>query len=254
MAHPLVLMWHGFGRRTSEQDPYNLFVDEDAFARQLAHLRSRGSTFLDLDGFLEGLRSRQWPRRSVLVTIDDAYTSTLDVAAPRLRDAGIPALLFVPSARLGRTSDWMPEMSHETLLSASQLANLPAYGIEVGVHGLDHTLLPGLAPDELRRHVEDAREQLAHVLGVRPRCFAYPEGKHDAAARDAVRDAGYDVAFSVHEAGGRWAVPRIDVNGSDTERTFALKCTRWWPVAARVAAATPRLRRLAHRIIGSARR
>jgi peptidoglycan/xylan/chitin deacetylase (PgdA/CDA1 family) len=256
---PRVWLYHAFDRRDPAQDPHNLFVDPDVFDRQLQHLRDSGWTALDLDGWLTWLRGGSAPRRSYLLTIDDGYVSTLEHAAPLLARHGIPAVLFVPPARLGSTSGWMPLMPDEPLLAPDRLRELASYGIEVGAHGLDHTLMQQLEPTELRRHTVEAADAVADMTGRRPRSFAYPEGVHDAAAVQAVRTAGYDTAFSVSGRsvdGSRdraFAVRRYDVNATDTDRTFRLKATPWWPAATFVAERTPRLRAQVHRLLGSAR-
>lgn len=219
-----VLAYHGFGPRTGEQDPHALFVDTPDLETQLRVL-ARWTRPLDLDAYITGLHDGgRWPRRSVLVTIDDGYRSTLEVAAPLLASAGIPSVLFVSPARLGATSAWMEEMPTEPLLDADELGELGRYGMEVGVHGLDHTLLPGLPERELVRQVEQARDALADLVGYRPRAFAYPEGRWDPAAAHAVAVAGYDAAFAVeHGAPGPHTIPRRPVTGLDRLPTFLLK-------------------------------
>jgi peptidoglycan/xylan/chitin deacetylase (PgdA/CDA1 family) len=241
-----VLMYHGFGRRPPDADPYNLFVSAEDFERQVRFL-ARFFQPLDLTSFLRGLRTGRWPARSVLVTIDDGYVSTLEFAAPLLARYSVPAVAFLCPGRLGGRSSWIREMPEEPLLTAPQVRELPRFGIEVGAHGLDHTLLAGLDRGDLRAQVHGAAEALADLLGTRPRAFSYPEGEFDDAAVQAVRDAGYEVAFSVHMDGGRFAVPRRDVNARDAFTTFAVKLMpgfswversvrhrRLWRVAARL--------------------
>lgn len=177
-----------------------------------------------LDAYLAAIGRRQRPTRSVLVTIDDGYRSTLEVAAPLLARYGVPAVLFLPPARLGGSSEWMPEMPSEPLMDESEARAIQDHGVELGVHGLDHTLLPGLPPDELRQQVSDARRQLADITGRVPRAFAYPEGAFDGAAVRAVQEAGYDAAFSVHATGfGRFTIPRRPVTTRDSATTFVVK-------------------------------
>lgn len=241
---PLVLLYHGFGSRPPADDPHNLFVPLADLDRQL-RLLSRLFRPLDLDGYLAGLDSRRWPRRSVLVTIDDGYRSTLTHAAPLFARHRVPAVLFVPPARLGGSSGWMPEMPQEELLLPEEVADLRCRGIEVGVHGMDHTLLSGLTSDELVRQVSEARVALADLVGTLPRAFAYPGGVFDAATVRAVEREGYDIAFSVEAGGhGRLSVSRRAVNARDAPLTFAVKLfpgfDRFWAATAR----RPRLRRL----------
>jgi len=247
-------MYHGFGNRTPAQDPHNLFVREDALRQQLSSLAARGWTALDLDGYLAGLERGRWPARSYLLTIDDGYPSTIELAAPVLRRRGVPAVLFIPPGRLGGTSAWMPEMPAEPIMNADLLREASAYGIEVGVHGWDHADMVGMDSAELGRHVVDSRTELADLLGTTPRSFAYPRGVYDAAAHAAVRDAGYAVSFAVHDGAGRWAVTRTDVNSLDTERSFALKLSPLWPAAYGLARRLPAVRRTAHRLVGFTRR
>lgn len=259
MSAPRVWMYHAFGVRTAAQDPENLFVPEPSLREQLQTLLRGGATPLTLDGWLAALDGRPAPRRSFLVTIDDGYVSTLELAAPVLASLGVPAVLFVPPARLGGTSAWMPQMPDEPLLAGDRLRELPAHGIEVGVHGWDHALMRDMDDVALQRNTVQAGEAVADLVGTRPRSFAYPGGVHDTAAVTAVREAGYATAFSVSGNGvdggrdARWAVPRVDVNATDTGRTFRVKASPLWPLASRAASRAPGLRAAAHRVLGSAR-
>ena len=253
MSRPLVLMYHGFGERDDATDPYRVFVPVQAFADQLDLLVRRGVHFLDLDGYLAGLATGSWPARSALVTIDDGYVSTLSEAAPLLAARRIPAVLFALAGRLDGRSDWMPQMPDEPLLGADGLRELAGDGIGTEVHGWDHAQLPGLAPDELHRQVTAARDAFADLLGRPPVAFAYASGAHDAAARAAVQAAGYTCAFAVHDASGRFALQRVDVNPTDTTTSFRMKSSPWWPLAYRTAGRLGPLRRGLHGLVGSAR-
>lgn len=250
---PLVLAYHGFGVRSTADDPYNMFVPLDTFADQLDHLLDDGWTPLDLDSYISSLESWPTPRRSFLITIDDGYLSTLD-AGELLAARGLRALVFVPAGLVGGSSaTWVPDMPTEPLLDPDGLRAAVALGFDIGVHGWDHASLVGMSPGDLRRNTVDAKDALDELLGTRPRSFAYPGGDFDDAAASAVEDAGYAVAFSVHRSDGRFAVPRIDVNATDTPRTFAMKCSRWWPAARAMGRQLPTVRRRIHTLVGSAR-
>lgn len=260
VSAPRVWLYHAFGHRTAEEDPHNMFVPVESFDRQLGHLLASGWTPLDLDGWLAHLAAPRRLPRSFLVTMDDGYVSVLEDAAPVLARHGVPAVLFALAERLGGTSDWMPEMPAEPLLTAAQLRELARYGVEVGVHGGDHTLLRGCPPAELARQTRGAADRLEEVLGYRPRAFAYPWGVHDRAAVRAVADAGFLAGFSISgrcvDGGGadrRHAAARWDVNSTDTDLSFRLKASSWWPLAAAAAARAPRVRSAVHRLVGSAR-
>jgi peptidoglycan/xylan/chitin deacetylase (PgdA/CDA1 family) len=238
LRRPVVLMYHGFAAARRAEDRENLLVPVDALQDQLAHLRRRGFRALDLDGYLAALDRRARPGRCFLFTADDGYRSFATMAVPLLAAAGVPSVLFVPPAVLGGTSSWVPEIADEPLLDPGELRALTGEGVEVGVHGLDHTCLAGLDDAELTRQTRDAREQVADMTGRLPRAFAYPFGAFDRRARQAVASAGFELAFSVFDDAGRYAISRVDVNASDNLPSFRLKLVpgyrRWWRLSNRL--------------------
>lgn len=251
---PLVLMYHGIADVPADADPHNLFVPPHAFRAQLETLRSAGFEPLDLDGYLAA-RSCPTPTagRQVLLTFDDGYVSMRSHAAPLLQQYGFPALCFISAGLLGDRAHGHPDPAFD-LMDADEVRTLPAHGIEVGVHGWDHLSMTALPPDALSKNTEDARTVLSGLVGSRPAAFAYPYGEHDSFARAAVQDAGYDVGFATHDGAGPMALPRVDVNSTDTSRSFSLKLQRWYPFARRALGTVGPVRGLAHRLVGSADR
>lgn len=245
LAAPPVLMYHFFGEPRSGHDPDAQFVGERSFREQLVRLLDSGWRPLDLDGYLSWWASGAASgRRAFLVTIDDAHRSVVDIAAPVLAELGVPSVLFVPSALIDGTVSWSDDYLHEPIASAAELRDLAAAGMELGVHGYDHTRMVAMTDGELRVHAHDARVELERLVGVRARAFAYPYGTHDAAARRAVADAGYEVAFAVareHGALGRW---RICVDGDDGLRTFRFKLTPAYAALSLAAGRTWQVRHL----------
>ncbi|MCX5054442.1 MULTISPECIES: polysaccharide deacetylase family protein [unclassified Streptomyces] len=249
-VRPLVLMYHGVGTRTARRDPFCLFVPPDTLHRQLRGLLDRGWTPLTLGRYLRG----DFPARSVLVTFDDGYRALLDEGVPVLRGLGFPATAFVLGGMLGATSTWMADMPDEPLLDADGVRALADAGLDVECHGWDHTDLVNADAATLTRQLGRAAAVLADITGRRARAFAYPYGAHDADARRAVAEAGFSLAFSVHDGAGRYAVPRVDINATETDATFRLKTWRGYPTARRMSGAVPSLRPALHALIGHAHR
>lgn len=216
-------MYHGFGERTPAQDPERLFTSGPALRAQLTRLLAQGYQPLSPDGFLHGLRSGRWPRRSFLVTIDDGYVSTLDVAAPLLAGMGVPAILFALPGRVGGRSEWAAGMPDEPLLDTDGLRALPGFGVTVSCHGWDHRRMVDLDDTELRVQTTQAQEDLADLTGIVPSLFAYPFGEHDQAARRAVATAGFEAAFAVYHALDRFTLPRVSVDRGDSMFAFRVK-------------------------------
>jgi peptidoglycan/xylan/chitin deacetylase (PgdA/CDA1 family) len=243
-------MYHGIGWRSAGSDPHNLFVLAEDLHQQLSSLLARGWQPVDLQAYLTGRASG----RSFLVTFDDGYRSVLDLALPILTQLGVPAVCFVVADHVGGHSSWMPEMPDEPLLDAAGLRSLSAGGVEIGGHGWNHTAMAALDGAALRRDTVDTAAVLAEIIGRPPRAFAYPYGAHDAAAREAVAVAGYQVSFATYHAAGPMAVPRVDVNARDTPRSFRLKTTRIYPWVRRTLGVAPKARSTLHEWVGKAAR
>lgn len=246
---PTVLLYHGFGERPADVDVHDLFLPLPSLQKQLRVL-SRWCRPLDLTSYLAGYATGRWPRRSVLVTIDDGFRSTLTEAAPWFARYQVPAVVFVPGGCIGGTSTWLPESPDEPILDAEELRQLHQQGIEIGVHGFDHSNLIGMAPDQLARNVVLARELLADVLGVDPTAYAYPYGAFDEKAVAALDVAGYAVGFAVDQGRAPFTIRRTVVNSYDSIAIVLIKALPLWELAATMLASTPRVRRAAARLAG----
>jgi peptidoglycan/xylan/chitin deacetylase (PgdA/CDA1 family) len=234
-------MYHFFGNAPGA-DPEKLFVGARAIAAQLDYLQRRGWHALTLDEFLAALDGRRAPRRSYLLTIDDGHESVARIAAPMLAAVGIPSVLFVCPALLGGRAEWSAAYAGERLADAHELKELPGLGMELGVHGWDHTRMAGLDEAALHAHTVAARAELEAATGVRARSFAYPYGTHVAATRRAVAAAGYDVAFAVAREHGRFAVDRVFVRSTDSLLQFRFKLSWGYRLLSRAAGRAWKLR------------
>lgn len=240
-------MYHFFGTAPASGDPDHLFVSESMLTAQLDTLRHGGWQPLSLDqylGWLDG--AAPLARRSYLVTIDDAHESVVRIAAPLLAARQIPSVLFVPSGMVGTTIAWgAPEYRQERIATPEALRSLAGTGMELGVHGYDHTRMVEMDSAVLHRHVMHARDELIALTGIRPRAFAYPYGTHDETSRQALSQAGYQVGFAVAREQGRFAKWRIAVDGDDSLGAFRFKLTEAYGLASLAAGRVPRLR---HRV------
>ncbi|HWJ11515.1 MAG TPA: polysaccharide deacetylase family protein [Nocardioides sp.] len=244
-------MYHGVDRVAPDADPHGLFVTPENFRAQVEWMLEAGFVPISEDDYLAARAGRRaLPRRAVLITFDDGYAGLANHAAPTLRSLGLPSVLYVPVGLLGGRTTWLPDGHRHALLSATDLRDLHAGGMAIGSHGCDHADLTTVTEGDLRRQTADTRAVLAGILGDRVRTFAFPYGYHDARAREAVRDAGYDAAFAVHDPAGRFAIQRVDINATDTLRTFRIKLHGLYPAVRRSSRHAPRLRRLAHDIVG----
>lgn len=251
---PLVLMYHGVDRVPPARDPYGMFVTPVAFRDQVEQLLESGFVPVTEQAYLAGLRGAELPRKPVLITLDDGYVGVAEHAAPILASFGLPSVLYVPVGLVGGCSDWLEPRHRHPLMTLGELRDVLPLGMSVGAHGLDHSDLTTLSNAELLRHTVETRQVLGALLGEEVRSFAFPYGTHDARTRAAVRAAGYEAAFAVHDPAGDFGIRRVDVNALDTMRTFRLKLRRFYPAARHASDRFPAVRRAAHDLLGRAPR
>src|SRR3989344_4131070 len=90
-----------------------------------------------------------------------------------------------------------------------------------------------LSDSKLIDEISESKKILENKLGVPVRYFAYPKGMYGTRIREAVRDAGYDLGFSmdngyVVEGIDRFAIPRVGVDGTHRLNQFKVI---YFPVA-----------------------
>ena len=219
---PMILMYHGVAEVAD--DPNLLCVTPGRFAEQMAWMSRRGLRGVSVGTLVDAMRAGR-ARGLVGITFDDGYVSVLEAALPVLLRHDFTATMFIISDRLGGTNEW-DEGPSWPLMSAGQVGELAAAGMEIGSHSASHPRLEGAGAEQLEAEVGGSRKELGALLGAPVRGFAYPYGSMDAAAREAVIAAGYEYACAVQTplaALGRAALPRIYVGQQDTAGRMAVK-------------------------------
>jgi peptidoglycan/xylan/chitin deacetylase (PgdA/CDA1 family) len=219
---PMILMYHGVADEA--EDPNHLCVAPSRFAEQMTWLKRRGLRGVGIGTLVDAMRAGR-ARGLVGITFDDGYVNVLEAAVPELRRHGFTASMYIISDRLGGSNEW-DEGPRWPLMSASQVGELAAAGMEIGSHGATHVRLAGLGAGHLDAEVAGSRASLGELTGAPIRGFAYPYGSMDAAARSAVRNAGYDYACAVQTPMselGLMALPRVYIGQSDDARRMAVK-------------------------------
>jgi peptidoglycan/xylan/chitin deacetylase (PgdA/CDA1 family) len=223
----LVLCYHA----VSDTWPADLALSAAQLGRQLEYLTGRGyrgSTFSD------AVAAPPHPR-TLVVTFDDAYSSTLTRAKPVLDRLGLPGTVFVPTAFPGTRApltwpgidQWLggPHEAELEPLGWPELASLRDAGWEVGSHTVSHPHLTQLDDDALARELAESRAACTEHLGP-CRSIAYPYGDVDQRVVSATRAVGYEAAAALpahlHRVSPlRW--PRVGAYSIDTPRRFRIK-------------------------------
>jgi peptidoglycan/xylan/chitin deacetylase (PgdA/CDA1 family) len=228
-----ILCYHRFGPRASQ-----LTVTPAAFEAQMAYLAKHGYTVLPLSrlpGILEG--SEPVPRKAVVVTIDDGYRSTYDIAYPVLRKYRIPATVFLYTDFVGAGD----------ALTWAQMREMAASGlVDIQPHSKTHANLTLRLPDESEARYRDRtrREVEAPVDAIRAHlptpifAYAFPYGDVNDVVVGELRNKGVKLGVTVTPGGNAFFAPpymlkRTMIFGGDDLDEFRAKLVTALPVGRR---------------------
>ena len=155
--------------------------------------------------------------RPVRTTFDDAFRSAPSVF-PALEQLVVPIQIFVCTsyARTGAPlalaelagddPQQLATMGWDALLEHADR------GVAIGSHAVTHPHLTTLSGDELRRELNESKEEIEDRLGRPCDDLAYPYGEHDARVRAAARAAGYLRGYALRGSkSDPYAAPRLDL-------------------------------------------
>lgn len=221
-----VLTYHRFGHAI--RDPW--CVAPDAFAEQMRWLSARGLA-VSLDDVMRFARGDlRLPRGSVLVTIDDGFSSVLSVAAPILRKHGIPAVAFITTSVVGDPQ--VDRGTGEAFLTWDQIAALSAAGLTIGSHGHSHRSMAKLDTREVQDEGLRSKQLIEAHIGKEVTSFAYPfgmRGDESPATARILAECGYGSVFvsqhgTVQLGANTLRLPRIKVESGEPLWMFKLQC------------------------------
>jgi peptidoglycan/xylan/chitin deacetylase (PgdA/CDA1 family) len=226
----LVLAYHA----VSSTWPSSLAIPEKILAAQLAFLHRRDFTGLTFAEAERRIVAGTLPRRSVVITFDDGYHSTLR-AKPILERFGFPATVFVVTTFVesGELMRWFgvekwissPHAAEMKPLRWADLEGLVDAGWEVGSHAHTHAYLPVAPEDVLQHELAWSREVIGSRLG-RCETLAYPYGRTDARVAQAAESCGYLAACalgSVHWGAGPYRRARLELMAADRGTRLRVK-------------------------------
>jgi peptidoglycan/xylan/chitin deacetylase (PgdA/CDA1 family) len=192
-----VLVYHQFAEKSTNR----MTVSREAFEAQMQLLKTKGYHVITLEqlvGFVDF--SGQLPEKAVVITIDDGWRSTYDIAFPILKKYGYPATLFVYTQLITggiKTLSW------------DQVREMSAQGLDVECHTVSHrnlALPQGLETADqyfttIAREITDSARIIEQKLGKRPTILAYPYGDTNGLVITLLKQKGYQAALTVEREG-----------------------------------------------------
>ncbi len=181
------------------------FLEESAFEAQIAEVQ-RHAELITLDRltrFFQSPVNRQEEstqpdtRPSTLITFDDGWRGTLDLAVPVLRKYSAEATVFITTGLLDSPG----------FLRGTELHELPPQ-LKVGSHCKTHGFLNEMSDNQIREELRLSKEELEQLTGKPVNTVAIPNGAVDARVRKIALELGYELVFTSDvQLNSRWTGP-----------------------------------------------
>ena len=228
-----ILCYHRFGPNRSA-----MTITAPAFEAQMEYLARNGYRVIpmrELARFLEG--KEPLPKKTVVITIDDGYRATYQIAYPILKKYGFPATVYLYSdfAGAGDAMTWpqMQEMVRSGL-------------VEIQPHSKTHSNLTIKLPGEtdakyaerIRREIEAPVAAINERLSLASFSYAYPYGDMNDMVSDLLARQGVRLGVTVTPGGNGFFAPphmvrRTMIYGTEDLDAFKSKLATFVRTASR---------------------
>lgn len=214
-----VLSYHHF----SPDRPDKLTVTRSTFEEQMKFLKDRGYRVITLNQLFDFLDFKsQIPKKSIVITIDDGWRSTYDIAFPILKQYGYPATLFIYTDLI---------VGSEKTLSWDLIQEMANNGMDIQCHTKSHRNLTTTEQKESYKHYFEAIEKEISVcktivkkkVNRDVKYLAYPYGDTNPLVNELLKKEGYRGAFTVKRGGNPFFLHNYRINRSMIYGNFDLK-------------------------------
>lgn len=195
-----VLMYHRIVKKKRKgRNKYSVTIDD--FRNQLKILEILNFTpitFLDYKLYME--EKLTLPKKPIILTFDDGYLDTFELAIPALLEFDMRAVIFVMGDRILKRANWDKdeEMTGSKLMTNDQILTASSLGFEIGAHSMNHQNLTKLSEIELREEIMDSMKSIESILGKRIQSFAYPYGSTDERIIRITEECGFTFGCGVY--------------------------------------------------------
>lgn len=209
-----VLLYHDF---TTSLPRSGMVVNIDKFREHMQALKDAKLPVISMSDYLAWRRGEApIPDECVLITIDDGWKATYDLAMPVLREYGFPFTIFLYKKYVG---------SGGRSLSYDEVRELAANGAEIGSHSLTHSNMlarNGKSAEAykewIRSELEDSYAFLEENFGSTgkvKKVFAYPYGIYSKDIVAMAEEFGYEALFTVNGQKSGWETPITEIGRYD---------------------------------------
>lgn len=194
-------------------------ISVEQFKAHIKELQTGGYKVLPLQKIVSALKDGDTlPSRTIGITFDGGYASTLANAVPLLDEAGLPFTVFFATDLADGAAPSHMSWPQLKSLRRNKLATL-------GLLPSAYAHMAGQAPAQNAAMINKAMTRYKEEFGDDAEFFSYPYGEYSAAVRKQLGDYSFTAAFGmqsgvVHDKSDFLALPRFIMtdNFGDLER------------------------------------
>ena len=200
------IMYHRFG--DSRYPSTN--IKKEQFLKHINELIKPKYNVISIEKALQAINNIE-PTidRSVVITIDDAYSSVYKYAWPVFKKYSLPFTLFVSTDVIdNKTPGYM---------NWEQIRILRDHGVTIGSQTKSHPHMFKLSREKIIQELSISNERFIDEIGSAPKYFAYPYGEYNLEVIEQVKQHGFIAAFGqhsgvAHKSLGMYELPRFAMN------------------------------------------
>lgn len=196
-----------------------LILSPERLKKQLQYILDEGYTPLTMNQLYEHLtNNKEIPKKSIVINFDDGYMDNYTYAFPILKELGIKATFFIITNGI----------NDGYYMSKEQLIEMDKAGMDIMAHTESHPHLSKYPYEIQLGELTRSKQVLEEILGKPVDFLAYPYGSYNEDTLKATKEAGYKMAFTIHNGiASRNTSPlelkRVYVSSRESFETFKNK-------------------------------
>ena len=228
-----VLTYHGFSSAGIFSES-SLVIEENAFDEQMKYLHDNGYTTLTPDEFYQWhAGKKEFPKKSVMITIDDGCYDAYYIAYPIIKKYGFSATLFcIGKNTAGVTPEFNTDVDATDYVRKDVIDKVreeyPRFYFESHTYNM-HTRVDGKPPARVFTYdqlMDDFNKNKEYEFSY----LAYPWGNYGDTIWQVLEDCNYKMAFAYRpfyyalRSDNKYAINRIKIKGRMPLDTFITIC------------------------------
>ena len=185
-----VFMYHRFNQFKYPETN----ISSKVFEEQMKYLINHNYKILPLTELISFLKkNKKIPKKSIFITIDDAFKSFYDHGFPILKKLKIPFSIFV-------STDFVSNHKKSDFMSWKMLKEISENNGLILNHTKNHQSLLNMNEEKIKQNILKNQNLIENKLGSIPKILSYPFGESNIKIEEIVKKLNYEIAFSQHSS------------------------------------------------------